>query len=335
MIYDYYYLTSLFLAIPTFLLIRECVKITEILGLTKKRVLIYVVATPSFVFMLLLNWYVIGVWLSTFALRKYLENRYFTSGLLFGLSAASNLVTAIPMIGSLFLSRDWISRVKMVVMAATVFLAINIPFYLANPGLWMQSWNWIYNWYIEGSWLYAIFWPNLYVPQRHTIPLVLMSIFSIAIVWRYVRDRRKGFERRSEAIKMAWMFTFAYLFSTYILTPQMNIIMLPFFMATPISRRYPEFLAFDALNSLVIVLGYSTTLPYLLGIHYVFQNSGPLTIIPLMAIIRSLWVGKFLIVDGLLFPSKSASAAGLPESAVVVPPSASSSPQHVSTKTIE
>ena len=91
------------------LLVDNLRQIMEILGIGQKskRTLLFLVATPSFVFMLLLNWYIIGVFFAIFGLRKFLEgirsgkNNSMLSGILLGLSAAANLITAVPALGIL------------------------------------------------------------------------------------------------------------------------------------------------------------------------------------------------------------------------------------------
>jgi len=89
---NYYAVTVAFLAIPTFLLIRELTIIIEIrernrnsgdAGNQRRRLIWYFVLTPSFVFILLLNWYVIGVYFAVSGLRRYLEGRTLASGILF------------------------------------------------------------------------------------------------------------------------------------------------------------------------------------------------------------------------------------------------------------
>src|SRR6266513_1738975 len=93
---NYYLVTVIFLAIPTFLLIRELTIIIEIRERNgsggnpsgqRQRVVWYFVLTPTFFFILLLNWYVIGVYFAMSGLRRYLEGRTLASGVLFGLSA--------------------------------------------------------------------------------------------------------------------------------------------------------------------------------------------------------------------------------------------------------
>jgi hypothetical protein len=95
---------------------------------------------------------------------------------------------------------------------------------------------------------------------------------------------------------------FGYTFATYIYTPQMNLILLPFFVLLPVSR-YKEFLAFDALNASIIILGFSEVLaPF--GILYsgYFHPSSSvnyLSAVFWIEVVRSLWQGKFALVNGI------------------------------------
>jgi hypothetical protein len=92
---------------------------------------------------------------------------------------------------------------------------------------------------------------------------------------------------------------FAYVFSSYIYTPQLNLALLPFFVLLPVASSYAEFLTFDLLNSLIIILGFSEVLQPL-GINYNFHPNDGTSVVWGIAIIRSLWVGKFVVVDGFL-----------------------------------
>ncbi|MDV3278534.1 MAG: hypothetical protein LYZ69_08770 [Nitrososphaerales archaeon] len=287
---NYYYLTVAFLAIPTFLLIHETLKIAEMRGYSDRRVLAYLIATPTFLFMLLLNWYVIGVYFATFGLRKFLQGNYKMSGILFGLSAASNLVTATPAMGMFLAAKGLRDRAVFLVSALACYGAINLPFIVVNPSLWLSFWQFHANWYIEGSWMLA-FLPSL-SPLRHYIfPALLLSLYA-AISWISLKKAK-------DAVTLSWLSTFAFLFSTYVFTPQMNLMLLPFFVITPIIKRYWEFLAFDAINSLFVVLGFSQFL-LIFGITYQFDVVSYLAPVRWLAIARSIWLGKMLLFDSLL-----------------------------------
>jgi hypothetical protein len=98
------------------------------------------------------------------------------------------------------------------------------------------------------------------------------------------------------------LYMFAFLFSSYVCTPQMNLLLLPFFVLLPgMTKRYSEFLAFEVVNALVIVWGFSSPLLFL-GINIPTPvQFGPVWVSPIqfLAVLRSFWIGKFLIADGL------------------------------------
>jgi hypothetical protein len=306
-VYNYYVYSALFLSIPTLLMIPELMKICEILGIRRgsRRTLLFYAATPSFIFMILLNWYIIGVYFATFGLRKYLQGSRWASGLLFGISAGSNLVTAAPALGLLATAEKWRERAVFAFAIIASYLLINLPFIVANRALWLSFWSYESNWYIEGSWMLAFL--NNESPLRHYIFPALLVALTAAILVGYSKQRKEAVTKREKAIlsvKVSSLLTFAYLFSTYVLTPQMNLMLLPFFVIAPLSRRYWEFVAFETVNALVILWGFSAPL-LAFGINLPAPVLfGPVWVSPIqaLAVIRSLWIGKFLIYDGLIRP---------------------------------
>src|SRR5207245_8772144 len=162
---------------------------------------------------------------------------------------------------------------------------VNAPFVLLIPSLWFSPCQCAYNWYLEGSWMLAFL--NRYSPLRHPLSTATFVLEVALILWTIGKTGIR------DTVKLSWIFTFAFLFSTYIFTPQMNMILLPFFTFAPIAKQYVEFLVFDLVNALVIVLGYSQAL-LVFGISYDFLYS----LILFMVIVRSLWVGKFTIFSG-------------------------------------
>jgi hypothetical protein len=302
---NYYVYSTIFLSIPTFLMIPELLKICEILGVRRmgRRTLLFYVATPSFMIMILVNWYIIGVYLATLGLRKYLQGSRWASGVLFGVSAGSNLVTAAPALGLLVTAEKWRERVIFAFAVLATYLVINLPFIAANRALWLSFWSYQAGWYIEGSWMLAFLTNES--PLRHYIfPALFVALFAAVLV-AYLKQRKQAVTARQKAmlaVKVSLLLTLAYLFSTYVFTPQLNLLLLPFFVFAPISRRYWEFLAFESVNALVILWGFSQPL-LVFGINIptpVLFASVWVSPIQALAVLRSLWVGKFLIYDGLI-----------------------------------
>jgi hypothetical protein len=294
---NYYLLNGVVLIIPTLLGIRELMKIIEIRGAPRSRILWYFVVTPTFLIMTLLNWYMIGLYFSLYGVRKYLEggSRLWT-GVLFGVSAASNFVTAVPALGLFIHSRTMKERALLAGAALGTYGAINAPFFFLNRGLWLQSFHFVYTWNIENSWMQAIL-INLYSPYRHVIPPIVFGGFILEMLW--LRYRRKT----DDPLVFAFLAMFGYTFATYIYPPQLNLMLLPFFVLLPVTNSYREFLAFDVLNALIIILGFSEVL-LAFGISYSgFFRHGEsinyMSVVFWIEAVRSLWQGKFALFNAI------------------------------------
>lgn len=286
---NYYLFSAFFLFFPTLLCVRELLKLAELRGVRRSRVLWYFVVTPTLVFMVLMSWYAIGVWLALFGMRKYLGGNRAASGLLFGLSAAFNLVTAAPALGLLVASRGVKERVVLTVTSLGTYGAINLPFALLNSKQWLAAFTYIYKWNIENSWMRAFL--SLYSPWRHYIPPVVFgAVIAIMLGLRFKRGVTDPFV-------FAFLSTFGYIFATYVSPPQLSLELLPFFVLLPVSG-YAEFLAFDTLNSLIIIAGFSLAM----GIpgqpfhdyQPVFWTELDVPLTMWIGIVRSAWIGRFL-----------------------------------------
>lgn len=289
---NYYLLSCAFLLIPTLLLIREMRLIVSIKGLKETNLLWFFVVTPTFLLVLLANWYVIGTYFSIAGIRYFLQGKRKTSGLLLGLSAVSNLVTAAPALGLLLSEKRVRDALIFAAAGLVTFAALNLPVYLLNPTNWLGFWNYQYSWYIEDSWM--LLFLSSESPLRHIIPLVVFSCAVLALL--FVRFRLK----LSDPLTLSFLGTFAFVFSTYVYTPQMNVLLLPFFVLVPALSVYPEFLIFDALNAFII-LGFSQGLPYFLALFGIIYNLSPWGLtspVQLAGIVRSIWLGKFTAYNG-------------------------------------
>ncbi len=332
---DYYSYSAIFLLIPTVLLVENLAKIMQILGITRsnKRLFLFLIATPSFVFMLLLNWYIIGVFFAAFGLRKFLEglrsgkSLSVLSGVLMGISAAANMITAVPGLGILvFGTTSFKERAKFLAGLIGAVLAVYVPviilnsfphtyldasgaivsypFKFPNLNVIMDFLRYEQSWYAEGSWMLGFLTNTSWL--RHYIfgGLFVTMVVIISLKGRMWLKTRAASEldRANVVLMTSCLYMFAFLFSSYVCTPQMNLLLLPFFVLLPgMTKRYSEFLAFEVVNALVIVWGFSSPLLFL-GINIPTPvQFGPVWVSPiqLLAVLRSFWIGKFLIADGL------------------------------------
>ncbi len=290
---NYYTLTWIALLAPTLLLVRELYLLARMRGVKVGRVLWFYVATPTFLIMILLNWYVIGTFFAVAGIRQFLLGKKKAAGALMGLSAASNLVTAAPAVGLMLSERRFNDAFRLAGAAGAVYGAINVPVFLLNPSNWLAFWTYQTNWYAEGSWMLMFIDDSS--PLRHVI-----SMFAFVVLFSLVLVVRFRFKER-DPVRLAFLATFVFVFSSYVYTPQMSVMLLPFFVILLMPSYYVEFLAFDLLNAGVIVVGFSQVL-LPLGITYSVAQFGFYSPNQWMAIIRSFWLGKFLVYDGLLKP---------------------------------
>ena len=323
---NYYFWSALFLLIPTFLSIGELFKIGEILGVRsiRRRMLLYFVATPTFVFMVLTNWYVIGVFFALFGLRKFLQGSRWISGILFGISAATNLVTAMPALGMILAVKNKLETFQFIAGALIAVGVVYAPFFVLNQDFISQFLSYQESWYAEGTWMLAFI--NSYDPIRHVLFPATFILLSGAIIFKSLKMKesiRKDPATSQQdwanfVVIMASLFSFAWLFSSYISTPQTNLMLLPFFTLLPMCKYYPEFFAFDTVNSLIDVWGFSQPLLFLgITLYPVMFGTPYHSPIQALEVVRSLWIGKFVIYDGLLssrFPTKRSGVRMEPQS---------------------
>ncbi|MEM3671160.1 MAG: hypothetical protein QW767_05390, partial [Thermoprotei archaeon] len=95
----YYVITSLTFYAFTLGTAHETMAVAS--HVTKKPfvpVLLFFALAPSLWFYTTYNWYILGAFTMAFALNKYVQGRHGWAGVLLGLSAATSLVTAVPLV---------------------------------------------------------------------------------------------------------------------------------------------------------------------------------------------------------------------------------------------
>lgn len=183
-------------------------------------------------------------------------------------------------------------------------IIIRYPFLFPNLNVFTDFIRYEQNWYAEGTWMLGFL--SSTNPLRHYIFAGLFASMIVIIsakghIW--LKEQQTNYLERAKVVVMTGtLYTFAFLFSSYVCTPQMNLMLLPFFVLLPgLTKRYSEFLAFEVVNALVILWGFSSPLAFL-GVNIpVPVQFGSIWVSPIqfLAVLRSFWIGKFLIADGL------------------------------------
>jgi hypothetical protein len=143
----------------------------------------------------------------------------------------------------------------MLVIPVGVFLAMNMPFILANFGMWFETWKYHAAWGIEDSWL--IFFFNQMDTNAHYAGLAIL----LYLVYKGLTGtfRRQYDNQSTRVIERAFLMNVAWLFGNYVVTPQMALMLLPFYALIP-SISLPIVYAAEILNALIIALWFTPEL---------------------------------------------------------------------------
>lgn len=285
----YYIITSTILFLTMFLTTLEVRKLCGLCGIDRRRIYAYFLITPSMLFVNLLNWYIVGVYFMVRGIRLSVEDRSASSCIFFAMSAASNLITAIPSIAVLITHGDFRRKMKFVILGLATYFLINLPAILLNPSNWLRFWEYHASWYVECNWqilLFDMFDPNARAFSAGLMPMLL--ILPLIVL------RKTSLQIHSKILLASWLVMAWFLFANYVYTPQMNMTLLPFFALLAVAP-YPLFLLFDVLNSAIIVVGFSGFVQNVLGIEYTVEPWGMNSPIQWMAIARSFLILGFII----------------------------------------
>ncbi|MCS7135891.1 MAG: hypothetical protein NZ931_02200 [Aigarchaeota archaeon] len=297
----YYTITSAILFILTFLTVSEVRRLCGLFGVEKKRIYAYLIITPSMLFMNLLNWYILGVYFMIRAIRLSIEGRITSSGIFLGISAASNFITAIPSVAILMTCGDFRRKIRFIAAALITYFLVNLPAILLNPRNWLSFWEYHASWYVECNWqilFFDMFDPNARALSAGLMPMLLIMPLIVA--------HKTSFQKHVKIILASWLVMAWFLFANYVYTPQMNIMLLPFFTLLAVAP-YPLFIIFEVLNSAIIVVGFSGFIQNILGIKYTVEPWGIDSPIQWMAIARSFLLLGFILYSLYVIFRKSSS----------------------------
>jgi len=138
-------------------------------------------------------------------------------------------------------------------------------------------------WGIENSWL--IYLIKQMDPFAHYVGLAVL----IYLVYKgLVETSKKPYKSQAERlIERCWLMSIAWLFGSYVVTPQMALMLLPFYALIPTIPLLPAYVA-DVLNALTIVLWFTSS-------AYGVDPLSPVSPIQYISASRQLiWLGMFI-----------------------------------------
>lgn len=213
-------------------------KLLEILGLERWRALLFALS-PSFLFFAYYNIDIVGVLFILSALYLALKQNWKVSAACLGLAVATKVFPFIYIPFVWLAQRDWKQRSEYVLVAFLTWLAVNLPFMVANLSDWMLFVNVQSQWGIENSWMIFVL-PRM-SPIAHYLTYLLFGLGMLHIV------------RRRMPLERGWFAaTLLFILVSFKFPPQYFLYILPFVVILGFTRLEPLFLA-DLLNALIIV----------------------------------------------------------------------------------
>jgi uncharacterized membrane protein len=223
-------------------------RLTDLVALEKKRIWQLLFVMPSFLMFLTYNFDIIAIAFSLLAIFAFMRGRHSESALLLGLGVSSKLYPAILLPALLAPLPNWNARLRYVALAAIAFLAVNAPFIVVGFGTWLGTWTYLAAWGIENSWLIFIF-PQL--DQRaHYVGLAVLLYVVYKVMAQTMKDQSSS---NDLLLKRCLLLNLGWLLGSYIVTPQMALIVLPFYVLVPTIPIVAAYAA-DTLNAMIIVL---------------------------------------------------------------------------------
>jgi hypothetical protein len=258
-------------------------KIVDLVGLEKSRIWKAFLIVPSFLMFTVYNWDIIAIFFATLSIYFYLRGDKARSWLSLGLGISVKLYPCMLIPVYMLEESSWKGRLKALLAPLSVFVALNLPFILANFSGWFETWKFHAGWGIEDSWLVFLF--NQMDPNAHYLALAVL----LYLVYKGVTGtfRKQYKDRPTRLIERSFLMNIAWLVGNYVVTPQMGLMLLPFYVLIP-SISLPIIYVAEIMNALIIVLWFSS--PLNLG-----NPTSPASPVQWFAAGRQLiWLGLFI-----------------------------------------
>jgi hypothetical protein len=258
-------------------------KIVDLAGLEKARIWKAFLIAPSFLMFTVYNWDIIAVFFATLSIYFYMKGDKVKSWLSLGLGISAKLYPCMLIPVYMLEENSWKGRLKALLAPLAVFVALNLPFILANFSGWFETWKFHAGWGIEDSWLVFLF--NQMDPNAHYVALVVVLYLVYKGITGTLRKQYK--DRPTRLIERSFLMNVAWLVGSYVVTPQMGLMLLPFYVLIP-SISLPIIYVAEIMNALIIVLWFSSALN--LG-----NPTSPASPVQWLAAGRQLiWLGLFI-----------------------------------------
>ncbi|MFH0849106.1 MAG: glycosyltransferase 87 family protein [archaeon] len=287
-----YYTVPMNLALSLFALgtVYLLYKLVELRRGEMNRIFKYFIIAPSFLMFTTYNWDIIAIFFSTLTIYLYLRGRRHLSSLSLGLGIAAKIYPAVLLPVFLLEEKTWKDRIIFFFTSTGLFAVLNMPFILLNFNVWWGTWQHHMNWGLENSWLIYLF--NQMDQNAHYASLAVM----LYLVYKGLTETStKIYESQgSRILERSLLMSLAWLVGSYVVPPQMALMLLPFMVLVPVAPLWMFYLA-EIFNSLIIVLWFTPQL----NLGNPLVASSPVQVIS--GLRQLIWFTFFLMI---IYPGK-------------------------------
>lgn len=241
----YVVVTGAILLVALALSVKMMLKLLQMFGLERWRTLLFALS-PSFIFFSYYNIDIVGVLFILGALYFALRRGWMFSAVCLGVAVATKVFPFIYIPLVWLVQPDWKQRIKYASVAFLVWLALNVPFIIANFSDWYLFLTVQGQWGIEDSWMIFVL-PQM-SPIAHYLSYLLLVLGIVHVI------------RQKMPLERGWFaMTLVFMLSSFKFPPQYFLYLLPFVVILGFDRLEPFLLA-DLLNVLVIATWFTSWL---------------------------------------------------------------------------
>jgi len=244
----FYHIMTLILYVATIFTVRELYKILSALNISSTRILLYLSTTVSFLLYVVYNWDIIASAFTVLSLRLFIEKRYNVSSVCLGLAVSTKIIPGALIVPILIQLRKVKLMVKYVLITMLTYLTLHAPIMIANFNSWLMFWNYHLSWFIEDSWLQLIF--DIYDPRVKYASIVIYLLLAVPTIMLVTKYKHK--DDTLNLIENSFVFLAITLFSSYVFTPQMSLLLYPLITLLPITS-IALFYTYDILNAAIMI----------------------------------------------------------------------------------
>ena len=186
--------------------------------------------SPTFLLYPLFNWDMIAVFFTVLAVWYMLQGRMRYAAVSLGFGIATKIYPAMLLPVLMAEEKTWKARLTALALAALIFGTLNTPLLILNSSLWWRSSTFqVSSWGLEATWLMLFF--NRFDKTAYVVGFAVM----LYLVYKgLVETSRKKYPNVSDRIfQRSILMSLAWLLGSFIVPPQMALMLLPFYVLVP------------------------------------------------------------------------------------------------------